>query len=52
MKLLIVSLVLAWLSACASPNKPATCDGTNKRPINQQQGQAPTSDAHANCGGR
>lgn len=50
MKLLIVSLVLAWLSACASTNKPTTCDGTNKRPINQQLGAGPASDAHASCG--
>lgn len=51
MKLILVSLVLAWLSACASTNKLATCDGANKRPINQQQSAAPASIANASCGG-
>lgn len=50
MKILIVSLVLTWLSACASANKLATCDGTNKRPINQQQSAALASSSNASTG--
>ena len=36
---LVLALALA-LSACASPPKPPSCDGMNKRPINQQQKDA------------
>lgn len=50
MKLLIVSMALAWLSACTSTNKLATCDGANKRPINQKQAAAAALAAHASCG--
>jgi hypothetical protein len=57
-KFLFSACVLVTLMGCSSPPKPPSCDGANRRPVNQDKataqqarGQAVNAASYFNCMG-